>query len=113
MIFPERVFGKPRLPLMHAFYSIGAMLSMGVGSAAEAMKVTLQPHFIAVGLLIGLAGFAVLGWVPRDESALRPPASPTPASPVASRWATSGGMSSLKLTYEWASFGFRRQRARS
>ena len=74
----ERVFGKPRLPLMHAFYSIGAMLSMGVGSAAEAMKVTLQPHFIAVGLLIGLAGFAVLGWVPRDESALRPLASHPP-----------------------------------
>ena len=74
----ERVFGKPRLPLMHAFYSIGAMLSMGVGSAAEAMKVPLQPHFIAVGLLIGLAGFAVLGWVPRDESALRPPASHPP-----------------------------------
>lgn len=74
----ERVFGKPRLPLMHAFYSIGAMLSMGVGSAAEAMKIPLQPHFIAVGLLIGLAGFAVLGWVPRDESALRPPASHPP-----------------------------------
>ena len=74
----ERVYGKPRLPLMHAFYSIGAMLSMGVGSAAEAMKVPLQPHFIAVGLLIGLAGFAVLGWVPRDESALRPPASHPP-----------------------------------
>ena len=63
---------------MHAFYSIGAMLSMGVGSAAEAMKVTLQPHFIGVGLLIGLAGFAVLGWVPRDESALRPLASHPP-----------------------------------
>ena len=74
----ERVFGKPRLPLMHAFYSIGAMLSMGVGSAAEAMKIPLQPHFIAVGLLIGLAGFAVLGWVPRDESALRPLASHPP-----------------------------------
>ena len=74
----ERVYGKPRLPLMHAFYSIGAMLSMGVGSAAEAMKIPLQPHFIAVGLLIGLAGFAVLGWVPRDESALRPPASHPP-----------------------------------
>ena len=74
----ERVYGKPRLPLMHAFYSIGAMLSMGVGSATEALKVPLQPHFIAVGLLIGTAGFAVLGWVPRDESALRPSASPTP-----------------------------------
>lgn len=72
----ERVYGRPRLPLMHAFYSIGAMLSMGVGSATEAMKVPLQPHFIAVGLLIGLAGFAVLGWVPRDESALRPSESP-------------------------------------
>lgn len=72
----ERVYGKPRLPLMHAFYSIGAMLSMGVGSATEAMKVPLQPHFLAVGLLIGLAGFAVLGWVPRDESALRPSESP-------------------------------------
>ena len=73
----ERVFGKPRLPLMHAFYSIGAMTSMGIGSATEALRVPLQPHFIAVGLLIGLAGFAVLGWVPRNEDALRPKASAT------------------------------------
>ena len=68
----ERVYGKPRLPLMHAFYSIGAMASMGVGSATEALGVPLQPHFIAVGVLLGVAGFAVLGWVPRNEDALRP-----------------------------------------
>lgn len=68
----ERSLGKPRLPLMHAFYSIGAMLSMGVGAMAEALRVPLQPHFIAVGLFLGVVGLAVLGWVPRDESALRP-----------------------------------------
>lgn len=68
----ERVYGKPRLPLMHAFYSIGAMTSMGVGALTESMSVPLQPHFIAVGIIIGVVGFAVLGMVPRDEAALRP-----------------------------------------
>ncbi len=68
----ERALGKPRLPLMHAFYSIGAMLSMGIGAATEALRIPLQPHFLAVGLFLGLCGFAVLGWVPRDETALRP-----------------------------------------
>ena len=71
----ERVYGLPRLPLMHAFYSIGAMVSMGVGSATEAMRVALQPHFIIVGLLIGVLGFFALRWVPRNEDALRPRAS--------------------------------------
>ncbi len=68
----ERVLGKPRLPLMHAFYSIGAMVSMGIGATAEALRISLQPHFIAVGLCLGLFGLTVLVWVPRDEAALRP-----------------------------------------
>lgn len=74
----ERILGKPRLPLMHAFYSIGAMVSMGVGATTEALGITLQPHFIAVGLCVGLFGLTVLAWVPRDETALRPSGSAAP-----------------------------------
>lgn len=68
----ERVLGAPRLPLMHAFYSIGAMLSMGIGAATEALRVSLPLHFIAVALVLGVVGFFVLDWVPRNESELRP-----------------------------------------
>lgn len=67
----ERVLGIPRLPLMHAFYSIGAMCSMGVGALTESFHVPLQAHFIAVGVLLLVTGIPALSWVPRNEEALR------------------------------------------
>ena len=74
----ERVFHKPRLPLMHAFYSIGSMSSMAIGASAEMLKVALQPHFIGVALLIGIGGFFALKMVPMNEDALRSPSVPAP-----------------------------------
>lgn len=69
----ERVFHKPRLPLMHAFYSIGSMAAMAIGASAELFKVELAPHFIGVAALIGVAGFFALKLVPMNEDALRAP----------------------------------------
>lgn len=69
----ERVFHKPRLPLMHAFYSIGSMASMAIGASAELLKIELAPHFIGVALLIGVGGFLALKMVPMNEDALRAP----------------------------------------
>ncbi|MDI6022872.1 MFS transporter [Leucobacter sp. UT-8R-CII-1-4] len=74
----ERVFHKPRLPLMHAFYSIGSMAAMAIGASAELFKVDLAPHFIGVALLIGVTGFLALKLVPMNEDALRAPNVSTP-----------------------------------
>lgn len=74
----ERVFHKPRLPLMHAFYSIGSMAAMAIGASAELLKVELAPHFIGVALIIGVAGFFALKKVPMNEDALRAPQDSAP-----------------------------------
>lgn len=66
----ERVLGKPRMPLLHAGYSIGVMLATGLGAAAEALRVSLPWHYLIAVALIGAAAFWVLRWVPRDEAAL-------------------------------------------
>lgn len=67
----ERVLGKPRLPLMHAGYSIGVMLAMGLGALAETLRWALPLHYLLVVGIIGAASFAVLRWVPHDEAAER------------------------------------------
>ena len=66
----ERLLGLPRLPLMHACYSIGTMLAMALGTLAELLRVALAPHFIVVSAIIGACCFAVLRWTPHDESAV-------------------------------------------
>lgn len=67
----ERAERRSRLPLMHAAYSVGIVLAMFLGAAAEAMSVPLQLHFFAVLAVIGVCTFAMIGLVPADEMALR------------------------------------------
>lgn len=72
----ERAYRKPRLPLMHAGYSIGVMLSMGIGAVAESLKVPLAAHYLAVMVVIAVVSAFALGKVPVDEShalSLSPP----------------------------------------
>lgn len=65
----ERLLGLPRLPLMHACYSIGTMLAMGFGTLAELLRIPLVLHFVVISAVIGICCFAVLRWTPHDESA--------------------------------------------
>lgn len=67
----EHVFARPRLTLMHACYSLGAVAALGLGAAAEALRVSLQLHFVIVMVVIAAVGLGVLRWIPRDEAALR------------------------------------------
>ncbi|NLA64825.1 MAG: MFS transporter [Leucobacter sp.] len=63
----ERAYGKPRLPLMHAGYSIGVMVAMGVGALAESLQFTLQAHFAGVMLAIVVISLVMLRHVVDDE----------------------------------------------
>ncbi len=76
----ERAYARPRLPLMHACYSIGTMLAMGVGALAETARVPLQLHLLAVVVALGAGCFAVLRWVPVDEAGLVDASTNGPAS---------------------------------
>ena len=67
----ERAEGRSRMPLMHAAYSIGAMLAMGLGAAAEALRIPLELHFVVVLAAIGTVVFSVLRFLPRNELSLR------------------------------------------
>jgi predicted MFS family arabinose efflux permease len=67
----ERAYGRPRLPLMHAFSSIGLVLSMVLGAVAETLRIPLPVHFAAVVVVIGAVAFTVLRRVPRNELELR------------------------------------------
>lgn len=74
----ERALGRPRLPLMHACYSIGTMIAMGIGAAAEALRVSLPLHILAVMLVVCAGSLSVLRWVPASalattETAALPP----------------------------------------
>lgn len=67
----ERVLGRPRMSLLHAFYSIGVVTAMGLGALAESLRTPLTLHYMLVAAIIGVSSFAVLRLVPRDEAALR------------------------------------------
>jgi len=67
----ERALGRPRMPLMHAGYSIGAVTAMVVGAVAEALRVPLQAHFIGMFAVIIICTFSVLRLVPKNETELR------------------------------------------
>lgn len=67
----ERAEGRSRMPLLHACYSIGGVVSMLVGAVAEALRVPLVPHFIAISALIAVCTLVALRMVPMNESALR------------------------------------------
>jgi MFS family permease len=67
----ERALGRPRLPLMHAGYSLGAVGAMGLGALAEVAGLPVQLHFVLVFVAIVLATAAVLPLLPRDEQGAR------------------------------------------
>ncbi|WP_336652398.1 MULTISPECIES: MFS transporter [unclassified Leucobacter] len=67
----EAAFGRPRMPLMHAGYSLGAVAATGLGGLAEALRVPVPVHFAAVMLVSAVVLFALLRNLPRDEHAAR------------------------------------------
>lgn len=64
----ERALGKPRLPLLHAGYSLGGVIAMGVGALAEALHVPVPIHFAAVFAVILVVALIALRAVPRSAA---------------------------------------------
>lgn len=64
----ERAEGRPRMPLMHGFYSIGMVASLSLGALAELLRLTLTAHFLLAVAVIAVASFAVIRMIPSDES---------------------------------------------
>ncbi|QIM17273.1 MFS transporter [Leucobacter insecticola] len=67
----ERALGKPRLPVMHAGYSLGAVSAMGVGALAETWMVPVPLHLSAVFVIILVVGVFALRLVPPDSETAR------------------------------------------
>ncbi len=65
----ERAFGRPRMPLLHGFYSLGGFVSTGLGSAAEAAHIPVPVHAAVVLTLTAVAALMALRWVQRGEHA--------------------------------------------
>jgi len=66
----ERALGRARLPLMHAGYSTGTVVALGIGALAEAVGIGPQLHFIVIFAVIGIALIILLRNVPSDEHGL-------------------------------------------
>lgn len=78
----ERALGRPRLPLLHAGFSLGSVSAMGAGAAAEALRIPVPLHLAGIFLLILGISLTVLRWIPRGDRLAMPesPARATPAS---------------------------------
>jgi hypothetical protein len=78
----ERALGRARLPLLHAGFSLGSVSAMGVGAAAEALRISVPLHLIGIFLLIIGISLTVLRWIPRNDrvETARSAAPPVPAT---------------------------------
>ncbi|GAB2563155.1 MFS transporter [Leucobacter ruminantium] len=74
----EAALGRPRMPLMHAGYSLGAVAATGVGALAEALSVPVPLHFAIVMLASAAVLVALLPVLPRDERTARHGTDPSP-----------------------------------
>lgn len=67
----ERESQRPRMPLFHGAYSLGGVVSMGVGSLAEAVRFPVPAHTAIMLAIVVIATFAVLRWIPDDRAIVR------------------------------------------
>lgn len=78
----ERALGRARLPLLHAGFSLGSVSAMGLGAAAEALRIPVPLHLAAVFLLIIGISLAVLRWIPHDDRIAEPLTAAVAATPA-------------------------------
>lgn len=78
----EAALGKPRMPLMHAGYSLGAVAATGIGAVAEAHAVPVPVHLAIVMAASAAALLLLLRALPHDELAMRRAATSGGADPA-------------------------------
>ena len=74
----ERALGKPRLPLMHAGFSLGSVSAMGLGALAEMWSISVPVHLTAIFVIIVVIGGFSLRLIPPDSETSG--AAPAPSS---------------------------------
>lgn len=74
----ERALGKPRLPLMHAGFSLGSVSAMGLGALAEMWSISVPVHLTLVFAIIVVVGGFSLRLIPPDSETSG--AGPAPSS---------------------------------
>lgn len=79
----ERALGSPRMPLLHGGFSLGSVASMGLGAAAEALRIPVPVHLAAMFIVIALAVLLALRAVPGSGAAPGDTAVQDPAHPSA------------------------------
>lgn len=64
----EQALGKPRMPLLHAGFSLGSVTATALGALAEAAGISVPVHLSVMYLLIAIGVFCALRVVPRAEA---------------------------------------------
>ena len=85
----ERALGKPRMPLLHAAYSLGSVSAMGVSAISESAGIIVPVHLGATYALILIVSIFALPNLPRgnfedsaSESLANVHTGPIPVTPV-------------------------------
>lgn len=73
----ERAAGRTLMPLMHAGWSLGAVVGSGIGAACAALRIAFAVQFAAEAVLIVVVGLVVArhlpSGVPAEAAEERPP----------------------------------------
>ena len=79
----ERALGRPRMPALHAGFSLGSVSAMGIGALAEKFGVPVPVHVSIIFALVLIVALVAVRLVPHDEhAALRASQTATAASAV-------------------------------
>lgn len=70
----EKEVNKTILPLFHAFFSVGTVVGAGIGVAAAAMRVSVGLHMVIMGIIILVALWWSLLYVPVRHNTMDPEA---------------------------------------
>lgn len=76
----ERALGLPRMPVLHAGFSLGSVSAMGIGALAEWLDIPIPAHLTVVFLAITVAVLLALRVVPSQESSDPLPVPPSTAT---------------------------------
>ena len=60
----ERAIGKTLMPLMHACFSVGAVVGAGLGAAASALGVSVFAHLGAIAVLLVITSLIAVRFIP-------------------------------------------------